>query len=236
MAQELGKLEKPEAAQFRPERKVYLVPLLATAPNMPAEFTSLLERYWSAAADQVAKLEEKVGASKHIFSELIDRPGDEGLALLEQLAPGASRLARAKVEAGASFEVLDDGELLAETMDWERCLMVGLASRKAQDYVSNAYREAGNARYRGMAQRLDSAIGEGEAAVVLLSEQHRVAFPDKMSIFFVNPPELNEVRRWLRDFREKGPAATAEEQAPSRQSNEEEAPPAPEEEQSAQPE
>lgn len=210
MSQELGRVERPEAAQFRSERKVYLVPLLLGPARPPEEYTQLLERYWAGADEHVGRLEERLGGVKHIYAELTDRAGEDGLKIVDQISAGAAKFARARVERGATFEALEDAETLAETMDWERCLMMGLASRKVAEYASNAYRDASNRRYQMMARRLDETLKEGEAALAFLTEQHRLQFPESISVFYVAPPALDEVHRWLRNYREQVNAAPPE--------------------------
>ncbi|MHB1007113.1 MAG: hypothetical protein ACYC3S_15955 [Chloroflexota bacterium] len=203
MSQELGKVERPEAAPFKLERKVYLVPLVLGPADPPADYKSLIARYWAGAGQHVARLEDRIGTVNHIYVELDDQAGEEGLKIAEQISAGAASVARGRVERGARFEALEDSETLAETMDWERCLLVGLASRKASEYVSEAYREASNRRYELMAKRLDATMGAGEAALAFLTEHHRLQFPENVRVFYVAPPALDEVHRWLRTYRER---------------------------------
>ena len=213
MSQELGKVERPEADQFKPERKVYLVPLILGPVNPPADYKSLMARYWAGAGQHVARLEERIGTVSHIYMELNDQAGEAGLQIAEQISPGAANLARGRVERGAQFDALEDQETLAESMDWERCLMIGLASRKAAAYISEAYRDASNRRYEFMAKRLDTSLGEGEAGLAFLTEHHRLQFPENVRVIYVAPPALDEVHRWLRNYREQPQASAPEPEA-----------------------
>jgi hypothetical protein len=213
MSQELGRLERPEAAPFRSERKVYLVPLVFGPPRPPEDYVQLLDRYWAGAEQHVARLEERIGEVKHVYIELTDRQGEDGLKLAEQISPGAGKFARGRVERGAAFEALEDGETLAEAMDWERCLFVGLSSRKATEYVTQAHRDASNRRYQMMAKRLDETLKDGEAALAVLTEHHRLQFPDSVRVFYVAPPALDEIHRWLRNYRERPQPQAGEETA-----------------------
>lgn len=206
MAQELGRIEKPEAEGFKPERKIYLVPLIFAPAEPPADFAELLARYWATADEQVVRLEGRIGEVKHVYMEMVDKGGEEGLRLAEQISAGASGLARVRMERGATFEALEDSETLAEAMDWERCLFVGLTSRRASEYVANAYQEASKKRYELMAKRFDETLKQGEAGLAFLNERHRVQFPEDIRVFFVAPPALDQVHRWLRDHRERAAA------------------------------
>ncbi len=212
MAQELGRLERPEAAPFRAERKIYLISLIFAPPNPPADYLEILQRYWSGADEHIGRLEARIGEVKHIYMELADRGGEEGLKLAEQISAGAASIARSRTERGAVFEALEDQETLAEAMDWERCLFVGLMSRKATDYVTQAYREASRRRYEIMAKRIDETLKEGEAGLAFLGERHRVQFPENIRVFYVAPPALDEVHRWLRDYQQQPPRPPKPEQ------------------------
>ncbi len=205
MAQELGRLERPEAAPFRAERKIYLISLVFAPPNPPADYLEILKRYWSGADEHIGRLEARIGEVKHVYMELADRGGEEGLKLAEQISAGAAGIARSRTERGATFEALEDPETLAEAMDWERCLFVGLMSRKATDYVTQAYREASRRRYELMAKRIDETLKQGEAGLAFLGERHRVQFPESIRVFYVAPPALDEVHRWLRDYQQQPP-------------------------------
>lgn len=202
MSQPLGKIERPEAAQFQSERKVFLVTLMLGGAGAPAEYGRLLDRYWTAVGHQIARLEERLGPVKHVYMEMTDQEGDEGLKGAEQVSAGAGRLARRFVEQGANLCAFEDADTLAEALDWERCLYMGLSSRKVAEQVMRAAREASERRYQFMAKRIDETLQEGESAVVLLTEQHRLAFPQNTHLFRVAPPELDEIQRWIRDYRE----------------------------------
>nr|MDA8217006.1 hypothetical protein [Dehalococcoidales bacterium] len=166
--------------------------------------------YWAGADEHVRRLEDRIGQVKHVYVEMIDRGGEEGAHLTEQISPGAGKLVASRLKQGATFEALEDPETLAETMDWERCLLGGLASRKAADYVSQAYSDASRRRYEFIAKRFEESLQEGEAGLAILTEHHRVQFPPSIRVFYVAPPALDEVHRWLRDYREQARAPKAE--------------------------
>ena len=93
----------------------------------------------------------------------------------------------------------EDQDLVAESLDWQRCLMVGLESRKANEYVWNAYNEAVKKRHELMIQRLDETLKAEESGLLFVSEEHRLQFSPDVKVFYVSPPALDEIHRWLRD-------------------------------------
>ena len=160
MAEELGKIEKPEAAQFKEKRKLYLVPLLYSWQDAPAEYVQKLDLYWQQVSEHIANLELKAGRISRIFHESITVAGDEGLKVLEKLNPASCQIASAKCQNGAELELTEDRELAEENMDWERHLLMGFVSQKVAKTVSDLFAEASRKRYEYIASRMDEAIKE----------------------------------------------------------------------------
>jgi len=206
MAEELGKIEKPEAGKFADKRKLYLVPLLYSWQEAPPEYTEKFELYWQQASEHIANLESKMGKVKYIYHESGILSGEEGLNLLEKISPSSCRIATEKCKSGAQFEAVEDAGLVEESMDWERHLMVGFISQKVAQTVSEMFSEASKKRYEHMAERIDETFKVNEAALLFIREGHQVQFPPDIEVFSVVPPVLDEIRRWFRDYRET-PAA-----------------------------
>ena len=203
MSSELGKLEKPEAEQYKGQRKIYLVPLVF-APRQPSpDYAKIYDRYWSGVWEHLLKLEHSMGAILRVYHEAIGVAGTEGLELAERMSEKSAAVARTKVEAGANFEAAEDQELVVESMDWQRCLVMGLESQKAAEYVWGAYNEAVQKRFELMRQRIDETLKPEEAGLLFISEEHRLQFPTDVRVFYVSPPALDEIHRWLRDERQR---------------------------------
>ena len=56
---ELGRIERPEAEQYRAQRKLYLVPLVYTPKEPPADYVATLARYVLVEADSQASARER---------------------------------------------------------------------------------------------------------------------------------------------------------------------------------
>ncbi len=199
MAEELGKIEKPEAEQFRTKRKLYLVPLLFSWDDAPAEYAEKLTLYWQQVSEYVTNLEAKLGRVSHIYHESVSLAGEDGLAILERLNPPASQIAKDKCQAGAQVEAIEDAELVAESMDWERHLLIGFLSQKVARTVSDFFVQISRKRYEYIASKIDETLKESEAALLIIREGHRVQFPPDIEVFSIAPPVLDEIHRWLRE-------------------------------------
>lgn len=199
MSTELGKIERPEAEQFRPERKIYLVPLVFSPRKPPPDYAGLYEQYWSGVWEHLLKLETRIGSIAHIYHDAVGMAGDEGVRVAEQMSEKSAAVARAKLEAGATFEALEDPDLVAENMDWQRCLMAGLASQKVSELAWNSYNETLKRRYEVMSKRIDETLKPEEAGLLFVAEGHRIQFPTDVRVFYVSPPALDAIHRWLQD-------------------------------------
>lgn len=199
MAEELGKIEKPPVEKFAGVRKVIMVPLIFSGKNAPQDFLELYNRCWGQIAGQVAKLEARLGQVTRIYHEMILASGQEGMKILEQLNPSSHQLVKARGENGTNIQPIEDAELAAENMDWERCLMVAM-SEKARAKILEFHAESSARRYEYIGRKIDETLGEGEIGLLFIREGHRVQFPGDMEILNVYPPALDEIHRWLRDY------------------------------------
>jgi len=199
MSQELGKIEKPEAASFKQKRKLLLIPLIYSYKDAPSEYNDIYELYWTQVAEHIVNLEAKIGTVSRVYHESISLGGEDGLKIMEQLNSKSCQISKQKCQDGAKLEVIEDKELAEETIDWERCLFIGFLSNKVARKVSEFYIEAARQRYEHISKKIDETLKADEIAILFLREGHLVQFPQDIEIFSVAPPALDEIRRWLRD-------------------------------------
>ncbi|HLG51545.1 MAG TPA: hypothetical protein VKY56_07910 [Chloroflexota bacterium] len=203
MSQELGRIERPTAESFAGTRKIFLVPLVFSPAEPPADYVGMLERYWAGVRNQIRRLAERTGPIRRVYHEGVYRSGEEGARMIKELSKRSHALLDEYLQGDAVVEALEDADLFAESVDWQRCLMAGLTSRKVLDTVLNAYREATRRRYETMARRIDETLKPGESAVLLIQEDHAIQFPKDIQVFYIAPPALDEIHRWLRDREER---------------------------------
>ena len=199
MAEQLGKVEKPDIEHFTSKRKLFLVPLIFSGKEAPPDYVEKYNLYWEQVSEQVTNLESKIGKVRHIFHESITKDSEDGLKAMEKLNPSSYQIARDKCQSGAVLEATDDKEMVEESMDWERFLLMGFISQKVAKMVSEFYIEASRKRYEHIAQRIDETLKDNEAGMLFIREGHLVQFPKDIEVFSVVPPVLDEIHRWQRD-------------------------------------
>ena len=198
MAEELGRIEKPEVEKFREGRKLFFVPLIFAPPEPEAEFTEKVAAYWREVDEHVKNLESKLGAVSKIFHELVPVGGNEGSMVMQQLNSASYQFALPRIIKGAEVQPIEDTELLTQFMDWSRCLAIGLQNQNVIDKIYELYSEVHTKRNEAMASNLDNALQEKEIGMLLMREGHRVQFPSDIEVFYVSPPGLDDLKRWFR--------------------------------------
>ncbi len=204
MPEELGKIERPAVEDIKPGRKLYFVPLVFVPQEPPEDLSGIVERYWDQVESHISNLEAKLGSVNRIFHELATLGGEDGAKAIQGINKGSHRIASLRIEKGAELDPLEDAELLAEFMDWGRCLGIGFQSPRVFNRVYEAFTDAQKRRTEQLAKRLDETLKDGEVGMLLMREGHQVQFAADIQVFYVSPPALDEVNRWLREHGERG--------------------------------
>ncbi len=213
MAEEIGKVEKPAADKFRKGRKLFFIPLIFTPFKPEPDYMKLVNKYWEQVQVQVKNLEEKLTKVKKVYHELVTTGGSEGAKAIEQLNTGSYQIVKGVLSnRGAKLQPVEDSDLLAELMDWSRCLATGLQSQKVFSQVYQYFLEVQKKRNEQIANNIDKTLKGDQIGVLLMREGHQVQFPSDIQIFYVAPPSLDEIRRWFRE-REARPPAQKEDEA-----------------------
>ncbi len=199
MAEELGKIERPEAEKFSKGRRLVFVPLIFLPFEPDEGFQEKARRYWDEVEAHVANLELKLGSVNKVYHELVPVGGEEGCKVVEQLNSSGYQVIRARLDKGAEVQPIEDIELLTEFMDWSRCLTIGLQNQKVLTKVYESYSEVRSKRNTDMAKRIDETLKGEDIGILIMREGHQIQFPPDVEVFYVAPPSLDEIKRWIRE-------------------------------------
>ena len=199
MSEELGKIEKPPAEEFKRGRKLYFVPVIYCARESPDEYLEKISKYWNQVENQMSDLELKLGKVDRIFHELIPVGGEDGIKAIKELNDKSYQIINNRLDKGAQLEAIEQNELLTEFMDWSKCLAIGLQNQEVFAKIYEFYTEASRKRNEHIAKQIDETLKPDEIGVLFMRGGHRVQFPSDIQIFYVIPPALDEIERWLRD-------------------------------------
>jgi hypothetical protein len=199
MSQELGKIEKPQAEEFKKGRKLYFVPLIYCEKEPQAEYLEKFNNYWDQVENQVSSLELKLGRIDRIYHELISLGGEDGAKVIKDLNDRSYQIVENRLGKGTQLEATEEAGLLTEFMDWSRCLVIGLQNQQVFTTVYEYYTEASKKRNEHIAKKIDETLKEDEVGILFMREGHQIQFPSDIKVFYVVPPALDEIKRWLRD-------------------------------------
>ena len=215
MAEELGRNQRPTASQYDGRRKLLLVPLIYGPQADDPVGAEVLQNYWEQMQTQVDALEAALGGLQHIYHESLTMGGDEGLEQLGAADQRSHGFVTAKTGSGVVLEATEDMDILLETLDLQRCMMIPLASANVGSRLQEWHADSNRQRYEHIANQIDSTLGENETGLLLISERHQVQFPSDIEVFYVSPPALDDYRRWFQNWMDQQQAATAAESEPT---------------------
>jgi len=199
MAEELGKVSKPAASKFKKGRKLFFVPLVFAPIKPEGELKTLVDKYWRQVQEHIDNLEGKLKKAKKVFHELATDSSDEGLKALEQMNAGSYGIVKSSLAKKAKLQIIEDEEILAEFMDWSRCLSTGLQSPVVFSQVYQSFLAIQQKRNEDIARRIDEALKSNDIGILLMREGHQVQSPPDIQVFYVAPPSLDEIRRWSQE-------------------------------------
>jgi hypothetical protein len=211
MSEELGKIEKPPVEDFKKGRKLYFVPLIYSSQDLPDDYQVKYNKYWDQVEKQIAELVTKLGKVNRIYHELVAAGGDEGIKVVKELSGQSYKIVQNCIEKKAQMEAAEDGDILTEFMDWSRCLIIGLQNPKVVSKVYESYTEIGKKRNENIARKIDETLKENEIGILLMRENHQVQFPSDIQVFYIAPPALDEIKRWLRERESQSGRETGQE-------------------------
>ncbi len=205
MAEELTRITRPAAANYQGKRKLLLVPLihLPVPPDaIPPDGADIIARYWEQVDVQVRAVQNALGSITRIYHENLPQGGADGLGYLDASGQGSLALVKTLADAGATLETTESMDILAETLDLQRCLMQPLMSPTVAGRLQEWHAEANRRRYDYIADAIDSTLPEDETGLLLIGERHQVQFPTDLEVIYIAPPALDEFRRWLQNWTE----------------------------------
>jgi hypothetical protein len=190
-------MPKPEAAQYQEKRKLFLVPTFMISRHAPDDGRELMERYWSEVRDHVDNLERSLGSTSHVYHEGVFEDGETGTRMLEALNPTGYSFIKAMCQSSARLEATEDREPVEESSDWQQCIRVGLVSKKVLSTALEGFQQATKQRFERIAANIDESLKPGESGILFIREDHNVQFPSDIQVFYVAPPSLDALKRWI---------------------------------------
>tara|TARA_B100000941_G_scaffold289979_1_gene270663 strand:+ start:1205 stop:1882 length:678 start_codon:yes stop_codon:yes gene_type:complete len=195
MAEELGKISKPQADNVQLKRKLYLVQNIQNYFPGNKDFEDLLMEYWDSISDQLDNLEKTAGTINYIYIEGMYQEYDVASKLLNENNKWCLNTIESRIKSGSNYKEIENENNYKELIDWTRIAQLGFVSENAKEVTEKNYTNIITERSKIIHDELNS-LNEGEAALFIISSgSHK--FPDDIEIFNVIPPSLDKMNRWI---------------------------------------
>lgn len=201
---ELGKIDRPEAADFRNKKKIYFVRNLYLPSSASEKYRDIFKRYWSEVEEHLSKL-EATGKISKIFCESIYMSGEESLKVLNAMNARLEQIVKKRINAGASFPPLEDEEIFGAYIDWSNCLII-VRTTAVHKTVHKFLKDAAEKRFEHLNSVLRENIGDGETGLLIMRDEDRtfLKLPDDIELFLVSPPAYDDLLKFVRDSSDIG--------------------------------
>ena len=195
MAEELGKISKPQADNVQLKRKLYLVQNIQNYFPGNKDFEDLLMEYWDSISDQLDNLEKTAGTINYIYIEGMYQEYDVASKLLNENNKWCLNTIESRIKSGSNYKEIENENNYKELIDWTRIAQLGFVSENAKEVTEKNYTNIITERSKIIHDELNG-LNEGEAALFIISSgSHK--FPDDIEIFNVIPPSLDKMNRWI---------------------------------------
>ena len=171
MPEELTRITRPATGNYQGKRKLLLIPLihLPVPPDaMPPEGTEIMGRYWEQVDVQVRAVQNALGSVTHVYHENTPEGGPDGLGYLEASGQASLSLVKNLIEGDATLETTESMEIMAETLDLQRCLMQPLMSQAVASRLQEWFADANRRRYDFIGETIDSSLADDETGLLLI--------------------------------------------------------------------
>ena len=200
MSDPLIQITKPRIDSFADKRKLFLVPIYIAPKENAEEGQQILTEYWIEVSNQITSFEQKLGKIINIFHEGISSEDQKELDMLKQINEKGSIFIQSLLKNTAKIIPTEKKELIEETIDWQRCLSVGLVSSKAYSEIMSKFQAAITERYSFISEQIDKNLQIDTPGILFINEEHKVQFSDDIQVFYVSPPSVDKFKKWREKY------------------------------------
>ena len=232
MTTPITQMPKPEAGQYKNKRKLFLVPNFILPSDIPEDGKVLLQQYWAQIDEHIRNLEKSLGNVKHIYHERIYVEGNEGIQTLKEINPNAAPMIEDMCQRGAKLEATESMDLTQEIIDWSyffnsftqlkflcenskplqqeflKPLSEVLSNQKIMTTAIESSQNTNSARFDHILSTIENTLKSEEPGILVIGEDHRIQFPSEIQIFYLAPPSLDKLNRWISDANKPIPNKT----------------------------
>lgn len=213
---ELGKIDKPEAANFSAKRKLYVVPTLPFE-ELASQYDigMKVERFWSEVKEKINYFISTYGNINTLYLEGINEDEKAGKEYLEKLGKENNyyKLLKNLIDSGTVIRGIEkSGRMEKLRLLFEEYSKSFLPEIKEfhMDYFGKDINFDGWREYLvknitemqdEMGKSATRILGElppGSSGVLIITDGRPIEFPEGIDVFQIRPPAFDEIERNIR--------------------------------------
>ena len=215
---ELGKIEKPEAKDFKEKRKLYVVPTLPFE-ELAMEFgleTSKIEKFWGEVGDKINYFVSIYGNISVLYIEGIDEDENVTTGFFDKYDKNSShyKLIKSLLDKGAKVKGIDKSKNLKLSRllfeEYSRSFLPEVKEvhqgfygkdidfDKWREYMVKRIQETQDEMGRLASDIIKENLGEAGNGVLIITDGRPIEFPENTDVFQIRPPAFDEISRTIR--------------------------------------
>jgi hypothetical protein len=215
---ELGKIEKPEAEDFKEKRKLYMV------PTLPFEELALqlkldnakLERFWGEVREKIEYFVSTYGNISILYLEGVNEDENIGIGFFEKYGKEGNhyRLIKNLIDDGAVIKGIEKKGLIERSKllfeEYSKSLLPEIKEFHEgffgkdidfdgwRNYLVKKIQETQDEMGK-LASKIIGELPENANGVLIITDGRHVEFPEGIDVFQIRPPVFDEIARNIRD-------------------------------------
>lgn len=216
---ELGKIEKPEARNFKGKRKLYVIPVLPFE-DIASQFrleTVKIERFWGEVREKIEHFIATYGNINFLYVEGVDENEEAGLEFFEKFGKESNhfQLFKRLVDKGAKIKGIDKKEYIERSKllfeEYSRSFSPEVKEFHEEFFGEDIDFEGWRKYLVEKIQKIQDEMNRAASAaikdmpdemsgVLIITDGRPVEFPEGVDVFQIRPPAFDEIEKNLRSL------------------------------------
>ncbi len=216
---ELGKIEKPNALDFKEKRKLYVVPTLPFE-ELAMQFNldnAKIERFWGEVREKIDHFVATYGNVDVLFIEGINEDEKAGIEFFEKFGKESNhyRLMKSLMDKGAKLKGMEKEEHLRMSKllfdEYSKSFMPEIKKLHEdffgknidfdgwREYLVKKIQETQDEMSNISSKIIGETLGEIGSGILIITDGRPMEFPQGVDVFQIRPPAFDEIARKMRE-------------------------------------
>ncbi len=216
---ELGKIEKPDAKDFKEKRKLYVVPTLPFE-ELAMQFNldnAKIERFWGEVREKIEHFATTYGNVDVLFIEGMNEDEKAGLEFFEKFGKESNHygLMKSLMDKGTRLKGIEKEEHLKMSKllfeEYSRSFLPEIKKLHEdffgkntdfdgwREYMVKKIQETQDEMSSLASKIIGETLGEAGSGILIITDGRLIGFPQGVDVFQIRPPAFDEIARKMRE-------------------------------------